>query len=187
MLPNRKKMLICASRRASMSVFFYLICCNAVALSRYSTNMEGLRSRSDGSCPFETQCFSLRWQEGEMLHQRDEEEEELHTSELLTWTHPLTWKSGSGSVVFIIIGLYIVPFKSLRISKIFIILQNIHISNECCSFQLYIQRIVKIKIKCIQFSTKKKQHISILEWFLKDHVTLKTGIMILKIQLWSQK
>ncbi len=144
-----------------MSVFFYLICCNAVALSRYSTNMEGLRSRSDGSCPFETQCFSLRWQEGEMLHQRDEEEEELHTSELLTWTHPLTWKSGSGSVVFIIIDLCIVPFKSLGFSKIFIILQNIHISNECCSFQLYIQRIVKIKMYTIFH--KKKQHISILE------------------------
>ncbi len=32
------------------------------------------------------------------------------------------------------------------------------------------------------------QHqISILEWFLKDHVTLKTGVMMLKIQLWSQE
>ncbi len=28
-----------------------------------------------------------------------------------------------------------------------------------------------------------KQQISILEWFLKDHVTLKTGVMMLKIQL----
>ncbi len=28
-----------------------------------------------------------------------------------------------------------------------------------------------------------KQQISILEWFLKDHVTLKTGEMMLKIQL----
>ncbi len=28
-----------------------------------------------------------------------------------------------------------------------------------------------------------EQQISILEWFLKDHVTLKTGVMILKIQL----
>ncbi len=26
-----------------------------------------------------------------------------------------------------------------------------------------------------------------LEWFLKDHVTLKTGVMMLKIQLWSQQ
>jgi len=25
---------------------------------------------------------------------------------------------------------------------------------------------------------------SILEWFLKDHVTLKTGVMMLKIQLY---
>ncbi len=26
-----------------------------------------------------------------------------------------------------------------------------------------------------------EQQISILEWFLKDHVTLKTGVMMLKI------
>jgi len=29
--------------------------------------------------------------------------------------------------------------------------------------------------------------IIILEWFLKDHVTLKTGVRMLKIQLWSQE
>ncbi len=28
-----------------------------------------------------------------------------------------------------------------------------------------------------------EHQISILEWFLKDHVTLKTGVMMLKIQL----
>ncbi len=28
-----------------------------------------------------------------------------------------------------------------------------------------------------------EQQISILEWFLKDHVTLKTGVIMLKIQL----
>ncbi len=27
------------------------------------------------------------------------------------------------------------------------------------------------------------QQISILEWFLKDHVTLKTGVMMLKMKL----
>ncbi len=32
-----------------------------------------------------------------------------------------------------------------------------------------------------------EQQISILEWFLKDHVTLKTGVTMLKIQLWSQQ
>jgi len=31
------------------------------------------------------------------------------------------------------------------------------------------------------------QLISILEWLLKDHVTLKTGVMMLKIQLWQIK
>ncbi len=29
-----------------------------------------------------------------------------------------------------------------------------------------------------------EQQISILEWFLKDHVTLKTGVMTLKIQIY---
>jgi len=29
-----------------------------------------------------------------------------------------------------------------------------------------------------------KQQIIILEWFLMDHVTLKTGVMMLKIQLY---
>ncbi len=30
---------------------------------------------------------------------------------------------------------------------------------------------------------KSEQQISILEWFLKDHVTLRTGVLMLKIQL----
>ncbi len=34
------------------------------------------------------------------------------------------------------------------------------------------------------FNIDNKQKISILEWFLKDHVTLKTGVLMLKIQLW---
>ncbi len=29
-----------------------------------------------------------------------------------------------------------------------------------------------------------EKKIGILEWFLKDHVTLKTGVMMLKIQLY---
>jgi len=32
-----------------------------------------------------------------------------------------------------------------------------------------------------------EQQILILEWFLKGHVTLKTGVMMLKIQLSSQE
>jgi len=31
------------------------------------------------------------------------------------------------------------------------------------------------------FNIDNLQKISILEWFLKDHVTLKTGVMMLKI------
>ncbi len=30
-----------------------------------------------------------------------------------------------------------------------------------------------------------EQQISILEWFLKDHVTYHTGVMMLKIQLYN--
>ncbi len=33
------------------------------------------------------------------------------------------------------------------------------------------------------YSLKNQQQISILEWFLNDHMTLKTGAMKLKIQL----
>jgi len=33
----------------------------------------------------------------------------------------------------------------------------------------------------------EQQIIVLLYWFLKDHVTLKTGEMMLKIQLWSQE
>jgi len=36
--------------------------------------------------------------------------------------------------------------------------------------------------KCF-LSSKSIDIISILEWLLKDHVTLKTGVMILNIQL----
>jgi len=31
------------------------------------------------------------------------------------------------------------------------------------------------------------QQIIILYWLLNDHVTLKTGVMMMKIQLWSQE
>jgi len=31
------------------------------------------------------------------------------------------------------------------------------------------------------------QQIIILDWFLKDHVMLKTGGMIMNIQIWSQE
>ncbi len=31
-----------------------------------------------------------------------------------------------------------------------------------------------------------EQQISILEWFLKDHVTLKTGVMMLKINFYHR-
>ncbi len=69
---------------------------------------------------------------------------------------------------------------------------------KCCCFEhsFHIKTILK---KCIMDFTKilncttifnidknkkcLKHQISILEWFLKDHVTLKTGVMMLKIQL----
>ncbi len=30
-----------------------------------------------------------------------------------------------------------------------------------------------------------KQQMGKLDWFVKDHVTLKTGVMIMKIRFWS--
>jgi len=42
------------------------------------------------------------------------------------------------------------------------------------------------KYEATTFSTFLIIRISAL-WFLKDHVTLKTGVMMLKIQLWSQE
>jgi len=52
-------------------------------------------------------------------------------------------------------------------------------------FQIYAvdQRILRNKTN-LRFP--QKYQILILEWFLKDHVTLKTGVMMLKVQLWSQ-
>ncbi len=61
-------------------------------------------------------------------------------------------------------------------------LQKISISNKCCPFELSMQ-----KKKCIMVSTNilssttvfniaSSKTISILECFLKDHVTLKTDV-----------
>ncbi len=66
---------------------------------------------------------------------------------------------------------------------------KISISNECCSFELFVHQRI-LKNKCIMVSTNilssttvfdidnnkksflSSNQISILEWFLKDHVTL---------------
>ncbi len=54
--------------------------------------------------------------------------------------------------------------------------------NKKKTTQLFYIFIIIIMIKMFL-----EQQISILEWFLKDHVKLKTGVMMLKIQLWSQE
>ncbi len=95
---------------------------------------------------------------------------------------------------------------ALNCSKVtvmtFIMLQKISISNKCCSLERSIhQRILKNKM--YQFPQKycaaqlfstliiirnvswaANQHIIMIS---EDHVTLKTGVMMLKIQLWSQE
>ncbi len=50
-------------------------------------------------------------------------------------------------------------------------LQKIYISNKCCSFDKYESSQLLSTLKIIIFFL---QQISILEWFLKDHVTLKS-------------
>ncbi len=87
-------------------------------------------------------------------------------------------------------------------AKTFITLQKISISNKCCSFEIFIHLWI-LKNKVYQFPQKycaaqlfstliiirnvswaANQHIIMIS---EDHVTLKTGVMMLKIQLWSQK
>ncbi len=99
--------------------------------------------------------------------------------------------------------IYILLFikDALNWSKVsFIMLQNISISNKCCSFELSgHQRILTNKMyhsshknmkqhNCFQQNNNQKcflnQHIKMIS---EDHVTLKTGVIMLKIELWSQK
>ncbi len=66
------------------------------------------------------------------------------------------------------------------IVRTFQIVQKISISNKRCSFELSIHQ----RILLILYNNKKcfELQISIWEWLLKDHVTLKTEVMMLKIQ-----
>ncbi len=50
-----------------------------------------------------------------------------------------------------------------------------------------LKSVSRIAQKCFQhwlLEMFNEHQISILEWFLKDHVTLKTAVMMLKIQLY---
>ncbi len=66
--------------------------------------------------------------------------------------------------------------------------------NKCRSFELSIyQRILKV-YHCFHKNIKQSKQmfflsiqISIKEWFLKDHLILETGVMMLKIQFASQE
>jgi len=63
-------------------------------------------------------------------------------------------------------------------------LHKISISNKCCSFELCSSN------NLLQYVAQEmflEQQISILEWVLKDHVALKTGVMMLKIQHWHHR
>ncbi len=82
--------------------------------------------------------------------------------------------------------------------KIFIMSQNISISNKCCSFKIKVlnNKMSKFaqKYEAAQLSSTliiirnvswaANQHIIMIS---EDHVTLKTGLTMLKIQLWSPK
>jgi len=69
---------------------------------------------------------------------------------------------------------------------------KISIQNKHCAFNFVHQIILHKMYHGIQknitpLSTliivRTEHYIFILEWFLKDHVTLKTGVMMLKIQI----
>ncbi len=97
-------------------------------------------------------------------------------------------------------GLYYVLYLAKVTVKSFINnVTKMPISNKCHPMELSIhQRILKqnaVSTKILSSTTvfnidnnnKKKvleQQISILEWFLKDHVTLKTGVIAIKIILY---
>ncbi len=71
--------------------------------------------------------------------------------------------------------------------KTFRMLQKISISNKCCSFELskyWAAQLFSTLIMIRNVSWAANQHIRMIS---EDHVTLKTGVMMLKIQLWSQK
>ncbi len=100
---------------------------------------------------------------------------------------------------FIIIKLIVLFNKDeLNWSKVtvmtFIMLLKILISNKCCSLKKKKkQGVHKILGNTTVFNIddNKKElflstKISILEWFLNNHVKLKTGVIMLKIQLCHQ-
>ncbi len=83
--------------------------------------------------------------------------------------------------------------------KTFIMLQKTCISNKCCSFELSVHQMIKKNVSCFsknitqqkRFSSIRiiramliiEQRISILEWFLKVHVTLKRILEIEMLKL----
>ncbi len=76
--------------------------------------------------------------------------------------------------------------------KTLIMLQKISISDKCCSsehsvHQRNLKKFYSAVFNIIIIINVFEQQISILEWFLKDHVTLKTEVMMLKIQFWNQR
>jgi len=59
-------------------------------------------------------------------------------------------------------------------------LQNIDISNKCCSFEKCIMVCHKKLFSLVIIRNVFDQQISILERFLKDHVMLESGVIMLK-------
>jgi len=63
-----------------------------------------------------------------------------------------------------------------------ILMIKISIYNKCCSFE--VNNPEKKNNHTLHKTVNVlEQQIIQLEWFLKDHVTLKTGVMMLSIQL----
>jgi len=77
------------------------------------------------------------------------------------WTHKMCYQSKVLGQVFIYIYIY-----KYFYSKVTVKISGL---NKCSTFELSILIIIKIE-----------QQISLLEWFLSDHVTLKTGVMMVK-------
>ncbi len=66
--------------------------------------------------------------------------------------------------------------------------KDIYVIKVCCCFELSVhQRMYHCFHKMIKQHSFLQHQISILEWFLKNYEIVKTGVMILKIQLWHHR
>jgi len=113
-----------------------------------------------------------------------------HTNTHNDWAQLVRYREtgewNTGQAYNIILGLFFSKDALKRTNvtvKTFIRIKN-YISNKCCSFKHSSKNPVSTLIIIRNVPSASNQHIKMIS---EDHVTLKTGVMMLKIQLGSQK